>query len=44
MLKIAEQSVGRILRKNHDDFKPLIIDVIDNHSLYQSQSRFFLYI
>jgi superfamily II DNA or RNA helicase len=40
--KEIEQSVGRILRKKHgddDDIKPLIIDVIDNHTLYQSQSR-----
>lgn len=37
--KEIEQSVGRILRKQHEEFKPLIIDVIDNHTLYQSQSR-----
>jgi superfamily II DNA or RNA helicase len=40
--KEIEQSVGRILRKTHgddDDIKPLIIDIIDNHTLYQAQSR-----
>jgi superfamily II DNA or RNA helicase len=37
--KEIEQSVGRILRKTHARFPPLIIDVIDNHSLFRSQSR-----
>lgn len=36
--KEIEQSVGRILRKEHDRLKPLIVDVIDNHSLFKSQS------
>jgi superfamily II DNA or RNA helicase len=38
--KDIEQSVGRILRKQHGDgFRPLIIDVVDNHTLYQAQAR-----
>lgn len=36
--KDIEQSVGRILRKEHAVHKPLIIDVIDNHTLFKSQS------
>ena len=36
--KEIEQSVGRILRKEHERLKPLIIDVIDNHSLFKAQS------
>jgi superfamily II DNA or RNA helicase len=37
--KDIEQSVGRILRKSHGAINPLIIDVVDNHPLYQAQSR-----
>ncbi len=36
--KEIEQSVGRILRKEHEQLKPLIVDVIDNHSLFKAQS------
>ena len=36
--KDIEQSVGRILRKSHASYPPLIIDIIDNHSLYRAQS------
>ena len=39
--KEIEQSVGRILRKKAGDneHKPLIIDIIDNHGIFTSQSR-----
>ena len=37
--KEIEQSVGRILRKRNEEFPPLIIDIIDNHSLFKSMSR-----
>lgn len=32
-----EQSVGRILREKHSN--PIVIDIIDNHSLFQNQWR-----
>lgn len=32
-----EQSVGRILRKKHDDVNPLIIDIVDSFSFFSSQ-------
>lgn len=38
--KDIEQSVGRILRKQSGEgLKPLIIDIIDNHGVFQSQGR-----
>jgi superfamily II DNA or RNA helicase len=37
--KDIEQSVGRILRKKHDLYPPLIIDIIDNHTVFQAQAR-----
>jgi superfamily II DNA or RNA helicase len=36
--KEIEQSVGRILRKDHE-VHPLIIDIIDNHNVFKSQAR-----
>jgi superfamily II DNA or RNA helicase len=33
------QAVGRILRKQHPKFDPLIIDIIDEISLFENQSR-----
>lgn len=33
------QSVGRILRKKHEYLIPRIIDMVDNHSLFNSQSN-----
>lgn len=33
------QAVGRILRKTHAKIKPLIIDVIDNFSIFTNQAR-----
>lgn len=33
------QSVGRILRKEHESVKPLIIDICDMYSIYSNQSR-----
>jgi hypothetical protein len=38
--KDIEQSVGRILRKQSGEgINPLIIDIIDNHGVFQSQGR-----
>lgn len=38
--KEIEQSVGRILRKQKSEagFSPLIVDIIDNHGVFKSQS------
>ena len=34
-----EQSVGRILRKNHQDIKPVIIDICDkDHGVFANQA------
>lgn len=40
--KDVEQSVGRVMRKESHmpGNKPLIIDIIDNHGMFASQSRF----
>jgi len=32
-----EQSVGRILRDKHSN--PIVVDIIDNHDLFQNQWR-----
>ncbi len=32
------QAVGRILRKKHETIKPLIIDIIDNFSVFKNQA------
>lgn len=37
--KEIEQSVGRIMRKEDGEIKPLIIDIIDNHGMFKNQSR-----
>ena len=34
-----EQPVGRILRKFHKDFNPLVIDLVDNTGNYVKHSR-----
>ena len=40
------QSIGRIMRKKHEIYQPLIIDIIDNFSLFENQAskRLKLYI
>ena len=35
----VEQSVGRILRKEHEFHKPLIIDFVDDFSVFQNQAK-----
>lgn len=35
----VEQSVGRILRKKHQFHKPLIIDFVDDFSVFQNQAK-----
>lgn len=37
--KEVEQSTGRIMRKRHEQFPPCIVDLIDDHGLFQAQSR-----
>ena len=34
-----EQAVGRILRKQHEHTYPLIIDIVDNYSVFSNQSK-----
>ena len=34
-----EQAVGRILRKHHEHNNPLIIDFVDNYSVFSNQSK-----
>jgi superfamily II DNA or RNA helicase len=35
--KSIKQTIGRIFRQEHFNITPLIIDVIDNHPVFQNQ-------